>query len=480
MATIAVTGSTGHLGRLVVEKLLQSGVEPSTIIAVARTPARAADLAERGVQVRAGDYSDPASLPAALAGVDTLLLVSGSELGQRVAQHTAVIEAAKAAGVGWIVYTSAPRADVTDLSLAAEHKATEEVLAAARVPFTVLRINWYHENYTAQLGQYLSQGFVLGAAGDGRIRGASRADFAAGIAKVLTTSGHDNAIYEFGGTPFTLAELAATITEVTGTTRHLPRRHGCGARRRAGPGRARRDDGGPVRRHRRVDPWRCARCRRGRSAAAARPADLQPGRRRARRQGLTPPHPAAHPGLACPEERNGHGTLWAPEPGRGRLRCVVHGLSPGIVHNAPQRADPGEAGGAAAAGVTGCQAGHLPVCRPGGKPEPAGSSPAAALPELTDSSTTPPVGRRPWYRPMPLLHLRRRGGRRRRPRGEHRPGHPPRRDRQVRRERGGDRAGGRLPGHRRAAAPTRRSEGGDGRRQGPGQGPRKIFPWTYP
>ncbi len=218
MATIAVTGSTGHLGRLVVEKLLQSGVEPSTIIAVARTPARAADLAERGVQVRAGDYSDPASLPAALAGVDTLLLVSGSELGQRVAQHTAVIEAAKAAGVGWIVYTSAPRADVTDLSLAAEHKATEEVLAAAGVPFTVLRINWYHENYTAQLGQYLSQGFVLGAAGDGRIRGASRADFAAGIAKVLTTSGHDNAIYEFGGTPFTLAELAATITEVTGTT----------------------------------------------------------------------------------------------------------------------------------------------------------------------------------------------------------------------------------------------------------------------
>ncbi|APU15058.1 SDR family oxidoreductase [Actinoalloteichus fjordicus] len=216
MTTYAVTGVTGPYGRLAVAALRARGVQPGDIVAIARTPAKAADLADAGVVVREGDYSRPPTLPAALAGVTTLLLVSGSEVGHRVAQHTAVIDAAKAAGVTRIVYTSAPHADATTLALAPEHRATEQVLEDSGIAFTILRNSWYIENYTSQLGQYLSSGVILGAGGDGRIAGATRADFAAAAAAVLTESGHENAVYELGGTPFTFPELAATITEVTG------------------------------------------------------------------------------------------------------------------------------------------------------------------------------------------------------------------------------------------------------------------------
>ncbi|ASO20454.1 NAD(P)H dehydrogenase (quinone) [Actinoalloteichus hoggarensis] len=217
MTTYAVTGVTGPYGRLAVAALRARGVEPGDIVAIARTPAKAADLADAGVVVRQGDYSRPETLPAALAGVTTLLLVSGSEVGHRVAQHTAVIDAAKAAGVTRVVYTSAPHADATTLALAPEHKATEDVLQASGVDFTILRNGWYLENYTDALGRYLDSGEILGAGGDGRIAAATRADLAAAAAAVLTEAGHENRVYELGGTPFTFAELAATITEVTGT-----------------------------------------------------------------------------------------------------------------------------------------------------------------------------------------------------------------------------------------------------------------------
>lgn len=217
MPTYAVTGTTGHLGRLVVENLLDRGAPASDVVAVVRDPAKAADLAARGVQVRQADYSRPETLLAALAGVDRLLLVSGNEVGQRVGQHTNVIEAARAAGVGRVVYTSILRADTTTNPLAPEHLATEQVLTASRVPFTVLRNGWYTENYTGQLGQYLERGEIVGATGAGRISGAARADYAEAAAVVLTGDGHTGAVYELGGAPFTLAELAETISEVTGT-----------------------------------------------------------------------------------------------------------------------------------------------------------------------------------------------------------------------------------------------------------------------
>ena len=144
--TIAVTGATGQLGRLVLEELLSSQ-EPGSLVAVVRDAAKAGELAARGVQVRVADYSDPAALEAALAGVDKLLLVSGSEVGSRVAQHANVVNAAKAAGVGFIAYTSVLAADTTELILAPEHKATEELIRASGLDFTFLRNGWYTENY---------------------------------------------------------------------------------------------------------------------------------------------------------------------------------------------------------------------------------------------------------------------------------------------------------------------------------------------
>jgi NAD(P)H dehydrogenase (quinone) len=225
MPTYAVTGASGHLGRLAVENLLARGVPASDVVAVARTVDKAADLAGRGVEVRHADYSRPETLPAALAGVDRLLFVSGSEAGRRIPQHTAVIEAARAAGVERVVYTSILRADTTANPLAPEHKATEEVLVGSGVPYTVLRNSWYTENYTDQLDQYLERGEVVGAAGTGRVSAAPRKDYAAAAVAALVGDGHDNTVYELGGAPFTYAELADTITDVTGakiTYRDLP------------------------------------------------------------------------------------------------------------------------------------------------------------------------------------------------------------------------------------------------------------------
>ncbi|WP_199444119.1 SDR family oxidoreductase [Umezawaea beigongshangensis] len=217
MSTCAVTGASGHLGRLVVEELLARGVAAADVVAIVRTPDKVADLAERGVRVRTADYSSPETLSAAVRGADVLLLVSGNEVGQRVPQHTAVVEAAKAEGVGRVVYTSVLRATETDLALAPEHAATEEVLRASGVPFTLLRNGWYTENYTDRLEQYLATGEIVGAAGTGRIAAATRQDYAEAAVAVLTGEGHENAVYELGGTPFTLADLARVITEVTGT-----------------------------------------------------------------------------------------------------------------------------------------------------------------------------------------------------------------------------------------------------------------------
>ncbi|MCP2266967.1 SDR family oxidoreductase [Promicromonospora thailandica] len=225
MTTYAVTGATGHLGRLAVAELLRRGVAPADVVTIARTPAKAADLADLGVQVREGDYDRPETLPAALAGVQRLLLVSGSDPGNRVAQHTAVIDAASAAGVERIAYTSIINADDTTSPLAGEHQGTERVLRASGVPLSLLRNAWYHENYTERLDEFLQRGEIVGAAADGPISAASRADFAAAAVAALQGDDGDVVVHELGGTPYTLAELAATITEVTGTTvryRDLP------------------------------------------------------------------------------------------------------------------------------------------------------------------------------------------------------------------------------------------------------------------
>ncbi|CAN7486363.1 SDR family oxidoreductase [Terrabacter sp. LjRoot27] len=218
--TLLVTGASGHLGRLVVEALLERATPAADVVAIARDPESVADLADRGVVVRRADYTDPASLDAAFVGVDRLLLVSGSEVGQRVAQHANVIDAARRAGVGFVAYTSITRADTSDLALAAEHRATEELLVASGLPHALLRNSWYLENYTGQLPTVLEHGAVLGAAGEGRVSAATRADYADAAAVVLAGEdgrGHEGAVYELGGDEaFTLGELAETVGRVAG------------------------------------------------------------------------------------------------------------------------------------------------------------------------------------------------------------------------------------------------------------------------
>ena len=213
---VAVTGATGHLGRLVVQDLLKS-TPAQDIVAIVRDASKAADLAAQGVQVRVAPYDDPPALRAALAGVDRLLLISSSEVGHRVQQHQNVIDAAKAAGVQYIAYTSAPLAATTSLILAPDHKATEELLIDSGVDFTFLRNNWYTENYLQQLNTARQTGKVVAAAGQGQVASASRADYAAGAAAVLLGSGHVGRIYELGGDyAWTYDELAAAIGEVIG------------------------------------------------------------------------------------------------------------------------------------------------------------------------------------------------------------------------------------------------------------------------
>ena len=214
---IVVTGATGRLGRLVVEALLDRGVAAEHIVAAGRNTDKIKDLADRGVQVRAIDFNDPATLRAAFAGAEKVLLVSGSEIGQRAAQHQNVIDAAGSTGVGLLAYTSIANADRTSMRLAAEHRATETTLRASGVPFALLRNGWYAENYTDQIGTYRQHGVVLGSAGAGRISAATRADYAAAAATVLTADGQQGRVYELGGDQaFTMTELASEISNATG------------------------------------------------------------------------------------------------------------------------------------------------------------------------------------------------------------------------------------------------------------------------
>lgn len=214
--TLVVTGATGHLGRLVVDQLLAHGASPSDLVAAGRNRERLAALADLGVRTAAIDFDDPASLDAAFAGADKVLLVSGQQLGHRVAQHAAALAAVQRAGAS-IVYTSAPRVDVSELVVAPDHRATEELIVASGVSFTFLRNNWYTENYADTVRQAAATGVILSSAGDGRVASAPRSDYAEAAALVLLGSEYDGAVLELGGDePWTFAELAATVAEVAG------------------------------------------------------------------------------------------------------------------------------------------------------------------------------------------------------------------------------------------------------------------------
>ncbi|HVP67172.1 MAG TPA: NAD(P)H-binding protein [Anaeromyxobacteraceae bacterium] len=213
---IAATGATGHLGRHVMNQLLEGGAAEEVVAAV-RSPDRAGDLAARGVHVRRADYDAPETLAGAFQGVDKLLLISANELGKRVQQHRAAVAAAKKASVKLLVYTSLLHADTSGISLAGEHLATEKAIREAGIPFVILRNGWYLENYTENLGPALRHGVMLGAAKAGRIAAASRADYAAAAVTVLTARGHAGKVYELAGdTSFTRADLAAEVARQSG------------------------------------------------------------------------------------------------------------------------------------------------------------------------------------------------------------------------------------------------------------------------
>ncbi|MFP1768295.1 SDR family oxidoreductase [Lonsdalea quercina] len=215
---IAVTGATGQLGRLVIEALLKK-VPADQIVAAVRNPSKAQDLADRGVLVRQADYNQPATLATAFQGVDKLLLISSSEVGQRTAQHRAVIDAAKVAEVGLIAYTSLLRADTSPLMLGEEHRQTEAALKASGVPFVLLRNGWYTENYAASIAPALAHDAYIGSAGEGRIASATRADYAQAAAVVLLNDDQAGKVYELAGDDsYTLTEFAAEISRQSGKT----------------------------------------------------------------------------------------------------------------------------------------------------------------------------------------------------------------------------------------------------------------------
>lgn len=213
---IVVTGATGQLGRLVIDELLKR-TDAENIIAAVRTPAKASDLSAKGIQVREADYSRPDTLVGAFAGAQKLLLVSGTDLGKRVAQHQAVIDAAKSAAISFVAYTGILHCDSSPLLLAKEHLATERYLQASGLSYSLLRNGWYYENQTAAIPQALKSGVFIGASGDGRFAAASRADYAAAAAEVLAGKHYENSVLELAGDePYTRTELAAEISRQAG------------------------------------------------------------------------------------------------------------------------------------------------------------------------------------------------------------------------------------------------------------------------
>lgn len=215
MTTYLVTGASGQLGQRVIDTLA-SFVAKTDIIALVRSDAAAKDYAAKGIATRFGDYTDAAALEAAFAGVDRLLLISSSDVGQRAAQHGNVVAAAKAAGVSFIAYTSILNAQDSTMALAEEHKATEDMLAASGIPYTLLRNGWYSENITMTLSQDLELGQHFGAAGTGKLATATRQDYADAAAVVLA-GGHDGAVLELAGDEgYTLAEYAALVSDLSG------------------------------------------------------------------------------------------------------------------------------------------------------------------------------------------------------------------------------------------------------------------------
>lgn len=219
--TLLVTGAAGQLGRLVLDALLASGkVAAANIIATSRDPGKLAAYAEKGVQTRRADFDDAASLEAAFAGADRVLVVSTDALdapGKRLTQHTAAINAAKAAGAKHILYTSMPNPENSAVTFAFEHLGSENAVKATGLPYTILRNGWYMENLFMGLPHAFSEGKWYTSAGDGKIAHIARVDIAAAIAAALTSGSTESKTYTLtGSVARTAAEIADLASGIVG------------------------------------------------------------------------------------------------------------------------------------------------------------------------------------------------------------------------------------------------------------------------
>lgn len=221
-----ITGASGQLGRQVITELLKK-LPAAEIVAAVRDPNKVADLVAQGVQVRVADYNQPTTLESAFNGAEKVLLISSNELGQRVTQHSHVVDAAQKAGVKLLAYTSIIHADSSPLALAEEHKGTEALIKASGLPYVLLRNGWYTENYLASVPTALQHGVLIGSAANGQISSAARADYAAAAAMVLTKVNQAGKVYELAGDDaYTLTDLAAEISRQSGkhvTYQNLPK-----------------------------------------------------------------------------------------------------------------------------------------------------------------------------------------------------------------------------------------------------------------
>jgi NAD(P)H dehydrogenase (quinone) len=215
-----VTGASGQLGQLVVSALANR-VGAADVAALVRTPSRATGLFPNGVTVRQGDYEAPETLKTALEGAERVLLISSNAIGERARQHRHVIEAAKAAGVERLAYTSVLHADISALGLAEEHRQTEALILESGLAHSLLRNGWYTENYTASIQPALTHGAFIGSAGQGRISSAARADYAEAAAAALIADSGERTVHELAGDQsYSLAEFAAELSRQSG--REIP------------------------------------------------------------------------------------------------------------------------------------------------------------------------------------------------------------------------------------------------------------------
>jgi NAD(P)H dehydrogenase (quinone) len=215
--TIAITGAAGHLGRLTAQLVLDR-VPAGEVVLVTRRPDAIADLADAGATVRHGDFDDPSSLAGTFDGCERVLLISTDVLGNRVAQHSAAIDAAAASGVGHVLYTSGEKAGgPLPLVVASEHGATEQAIRDRGLRCTALRNGLYAEFQVGAAARAFASGRLVHNNGDGRTAYVSREDCAAAAAAVLTTDGHEDRVYDITGPELvSQADLAALVAEITG------------------------------------------------------------------------------------------------------------------------------------------------------------------------------------------------------------------------------------------------------------------------